>query len=139
MQLSLSSLYPLVPYTFTCRTFQLQLHTTEQRHSFSSLTLFYCGSITQQLSRLCSALSSTQLKLELKLLVLHTFFSNAVGHRITVPGAKTKTDTIYHSSMEKHLTFHSSGFIPPFLSNYCLLYTSPSPRDATLSRMPSSA
>ena len=24
-------------------------------------------------------------------------------------------------------------------SNYCLLYTSPSPRDATLSRMPSSA
>ena len=27
--------------------------------------------------------------------------------------------------------------IPPFLS--CLLYTSPSPRDATLSRMPSSA
>ena len=26
-----------------------------------------------------------------------------------------------------------------FLSNRCLLYTSPSPRDATLSRMPSSA
>ena len=25
------------------------------------------------------------------------------------------------------------------LLNYCLLYTSPSPRDATLSRMPSSA
>ena len=25
------------------------------------------------------------------------------------------------------------------VSNYCLLYTSPSPRDATLSRMPSSA
>ena len=26
-----------------------------------------------------------------------------------------------------------------FQSNHCLLYTSPSPRDATLSRMPSSA
>ena len=27
----------------------------------------------------------------------------------------------------------------PFITNICLLYTSPSPRDATLSRMPSSA
>ena len=27
----------------------------------------------------------------------------------------------------------------PLLYNFCLLYTSPSPRDATLSRMPSSA
>ena len=27
----------------------------------------------------------------------------------------------------------------PYISNFCLLYTSPSPRDATLSRMPSSA
>ena len=31
-----------------------------------------------------------------------------------------------------------SGFIN-FMKNACLLYTSPSPRDATLSRMPSSA
>ena len=38
-------------------------------------------------------------------------------------------------------------FVPPIIQqarnlgdiNYCLLYTSPSPRDATLSRMPSSA
>ena len=30
-------------------------------------------------------------------------------------------------------TFYAAGL------NYCLLYTSPSPRDATLSRMPSSA
>ena len=29
--------------------------------------------------------------------------------------------------------------VPMTLVNYCLLYTSPSPRDATLSRMPSSA
>ena len=30
-------------------------------------------------------------------------------------------------------------WIPVATSNHCLLYTSPSPRDATLSRMPSSA
>ena len=30
-------------------------------------------------------------------------------------------------------------FIPPAVYYVCLLYTSPSPRDATLSRMPSSA
>ena len=30
-------------------------------------------------------------------------------------------------------------FLPAYLTYACLLYTSPSPRDATLSRMPSSA
>ena len=34
-----------------------------------------------------------------------------------------------HSELDKHLTYNAT----------CLLYTSPSPRDATLSRMPSSA
>ena len=33
----------------------------------------------------------------------------------------------------------SSAIIMQLFSNSCLLYTSPSPRDATLSRMPSSA
>ena len=33
----------------------------------------------------------------------------------------------------------TSRCIMPDLLQYCLLYTSPSPRDATLSRMPSSA
>ena len=40
------------------------------------------------------------------------------------------------------LTAMVSGGVPPYnyqWSNGCLLYTSPSPRDATLSRMPSSA
>ena len=32
-----------------------------------------------------------------------------------------------------------TGFVPPNSSNFCLLYTSPSPRDRTRSRMPSSA
>ena len=42
----------------------------------------------------------------------------------------SKYDTIFDSLV---LTFRD------FEDNYCLLYTSPSPRDATLSRMPSSA
>ena len=46
-------------------------------------------------------------------------------------------------------TWHAAGLLPLFNMSYsvgqlhkyavCLLYTSPSPRDATLSRMPSSA
>ena len=39
----------------------------------------------------------------------------------------------------KHGTFHKLGDTKPPLSNICLLYTSPSPRDGLLSRMPSSA
>ena len=35
--------------------------------------------------------------------------------------------------------FQQGGAITAIQSNICLLYTSPSPRDATLSRMPSSA
>ena len=34
---------------------------------------------------------------------------------------------------------HEGGFDPFYVDITCLLYTSPSPRDATLSRMPSSA
>ena len=52
----------------------------------------------------------------------------------TVPGVPTRfkmTPTITSDSMRTILDD------PDF--NYCLLYTSPSPRDATLSRMPSSA
>ena len=47
---------------------------------------------------------------------------------------------------QKALVVHTSGATPstvfkPYFKQYgiCLLYTSPSPRDATLSRMPSSA
>ena len=40
-----------------------------------------------------------------------------------------------------HMSIHSSGVHvwEIYWHNTCLLYTSPSPRDATLSRMPSSA
>ena len=40
--------------------------------------------------------------------------------------------------IEKDLAFEEIK-APPSQSEDCLLYTSPSPRDATLSRMPSSA
>ena len=41
---------------------------------------------------------------------------------------------------DKGWTFQAGdGVIPDPVNNACLLYTSPSPRDATLSRMPSSA
>ena len=35
--------------------------------------------------------------------------------------------------------FQCAGLVTPSAMDACLLYTSPSPRDATLSRMPSSA
>ena len=49
-------------------------------------------------------------------------FRMGLGHGST-------TDTLDSATSENHFT----------LVNGCLLYTSPSPRDATLSRMPSSA
>ena len=51
----------------------------------------------------------------------------------------------YHPLLANEDAAISSEFYPehgttnPFLHMGCLLYTSPSPRDATLSRMPSSA
>ena len=37
------------------------------------------------------------------------------------------------------MALHIKGTLQPYMPLVCLLYTSPSPRDATLSRMPSSA
>ena len=55
-----------------------------------------------------------------------TFFFDVVSHQYD-QGWFSSTETTV-------MRFH-----PTLLSNICLLYTSPSPRDATLSRMPSSA
>ena len=41
------------------------------------------------------------------------------------------------TELSTRIAFNKRGLKPP--TNSCLLYTSPSPRDATLSRMPSSA
>ena len=44
------------------------------------------------------------------------------------------------SSIAQNLSVYpSNSVLSMMLDNSCLLYTSPSPRDATLSRMPSSA
>ena len=49
-------------------------------------------------------------------------------------------DAGYHTIQVGKFLHHDSVFtIPQGWDDFCLLYTSPSPRDATLSRMPSSA
>ena len=42
-------------------------------------------------------------------------------------------------ALKENLTKIRTGRAHPAMLDHCLLYTSPSPRDATLSRMPSSA
>ena len=54
------------------------------------------------------------------------FFNLEFENKIVIPGNHD------HDAAEKH-----AEELPVFFN--CLLYTSPSPRDATLSRMPSSA
>ena len=50
------------------------------------------------------------------------------------PGMYTETSRPNHLALEV-----IDNSIDEALAGHCLLYTSPSPRDATLSRMPSSA
>ena len=50
--------------------------------------------------------------------------------------------TVMAADMIDVIPYHKKDFLyldPPYYLENCLLYTSPSPRDATLSRMPSSA
>ena len=56
------------------------------------------------------------------------------GKKVLICEAHTQPGGVAHSFKRKGYTFESG---PSLWS--CLLYTSPSPRDATLSRMPSSA
>ena len=56
------------------------------------------------------------------------------------PKIKDKLVEIIEAICEpKHIHFDEPGDAPDGCVIICLLYTSPSPRDATLSRMPSSA
>ena len=60
-----------------------------------------------------------------------------LGHRGVVPGSDPQDKVYYPSLMHRGVTFNNrlgwTRYSP------CLLYTSPSPRDGLLSRMPSSA
>ena len=52
---------------------------------------------------------------------------------------KAEKDVHDDEDMNDHYAVYYGGGTEWYKSNSCLLYTSPSPRDATLSRMPSSA
>ena len=58
-----------------------------------------------------------------------------------IKASKTGMSVIAVPNGQSHeiMTGIDASGLPPFLGYVCLLYTSPSPRDATLSRMPSSA
>ena len=57
---------------------------------------------------------------------------------LSCPGIKNGCDTVLNSPWGT-LFENNQVNLPLSLAGVCLLYTSPSPRDATLSRMPSSA
>ena len=70
---------------------------------------------------------------------LVNFFNSDCSSCVTK--LKSWAKHIKENEIEKDLDFLFIGYGKslPFLDYICLLYTSPSPRDATLSRMPSSA
>ena len=68
-----------------------------------------------------------------------------IRNEAKVPNLETNTITVTEVRMSQDLKI-AKAFVLPLggknadeTINICLLYTSPSPRDATLSRMPSSA
>ena len=62
--------------------------------------------------------------------------SNAVANGLIAAGVKPNDRVAY---LGKNLDVYYEMLFGTNKSRACLLYTSPSPRDATLSRMPSSA
>ena len=68
----------------------------------------------------------------LEVMSLSRFLVACLGHVVPMFAA------VVDLNLEFCLSDFGFGGLPLFLST-CLLYTSPSPRDATLSRMPSSA
>ena len=74
--------------------------------------------------------------------VYDRLFPNGVPYKvITVAGTNGKGSTVsFIDSIYRQSKYKIGRSTSPHLLKYnCLLYTSPSPRDATLSRMPSSA
>ena len=66
-------------------------------------------------------------------------FSQGIGEWVLKSNLKGSIKSANWQSTIANQPLGLEGFFPYLLSGICLLYTSPSPRDATLSRMPSSA
>ena len=65
-------------------------------------------------------------------------FKEKDGKPVLYPAVVVK-ETITTDHIVKELSKHSAGQFLHYVDGSCLLYTSPSPRDSTSSRMPSSA
>ena len=66
-----------------------------------------------------------------------TDFYNKYEERLTLMPAAHKKE--YHNAFPGGYIDHVNRVVAPSQTHPCLLYTSPSPRDRTRSRMPSSA
>ena len=73
-------------------------------------------------------------------LTTHLFAQNIEKNKILIIGQFDRPDERYAIEVTLTELFSKQGLIAiPSLNIFCLLYTSPSPRDRTRSRMPSSA
>ena len=70
---------------------------------------------------------------------LHTQLFGTFGQSSELQILTTDMHRVAESGVASHWRYKSHGGEAPQQIVACLLYTSPSPRDATLSRMPSSA
>ena len=92
---------------------------------FSFASLFPCAAVGCW--RVIAVLCCSQLK---KKIILH--------FRVSMTFISFRIVLLYYLSVVPRLVIHGICIVHRY-SHICLLYTSPSPRDATLSRMPSSA
>ena len=68
--------------------------------------------------------------------IYNRFMKNALGSIAILGSGETSPNLV---SVHKELLEILDNSSDAYMIDTCLLYTSPSPRDATLSRMPSSA
>ena len=84
-------------------------------------------------------MTAVQKPLLIALAVLLFFVFNAFNHLVFKDARLDLTEGQLYTLSEGSLSLVQGIEEPVQLYFFCLLYTSPSPRDATLSRMPSSA
>ena len=101
--------------------------------SLSVMFLLILGVFKKNSSQLTFNLSLVTILVAIILTVNETFSVN----RITIFNDSIVIDRM--ASLMKIITLIGGFLVLGISSNYCLLYTSPSPRDRTRSRMPSSA